>query len=204
MKSITTILKAAVPAIALFTMTQCTTTSNASGADEKTFIVGPETADCTGVAPMKCLQVKEKASENWTNFYTNIEGFTYEPGYEYVLKVKTEKIANPPADGSSIKYTLIKQVSKTKKSTADAGEKTLIVGAQTVDCSAGAGRMKCMQVKESASGNWTNFYNQIEGFTYEPGYEYVLRVKTENIANPPADASSIKYTLIEQVSKTKK
>lgn len=204
MKSIATILKGAAPALALFAMTQCTTTAGVSAADEKTFIVGPQTADCTGVAPMKCLQVKEKASEDWTNFYTNIEGFTYEPGYEYVLKVKTEKIANPPADGSSIKYTLVKQVSKTKKEGIAANEKKLIIGAETLDCSAGAGRMKCMQVKENASDNWTNFYSNIEGFTYEPGYEYVLKVKTEKIANPPADASSIKYTLVEQVSKTKK
>ncbi len=204
MKMIATILKGTVPALALFAMTQCTTTAGASAADEKTFIVGPQTADCTGVAPMKCLQVKETPSGDWTNFYTNIEGFTYEPGYEYVLKVKTEKIANPPADGSSIKYTLVKQVSKTKKDAATANEKTLIIGAQTVDCSAGAGRMKCMQVKEKESDSWQNFYSNIEGFTYEPGYEYVLKVKTEKIANPPADASSIKYTLIEQVSKTKK
>ncbi|WP_228441024.1 DUF4377 domain-containing protein [Chryseobacterium phosphatilyticum] len=204
MKILATILKGTAPALALFAMTQCTTTSALSSGDEKTFIVGPQTADCTGVAPMKCLQVKEKASENWTNFYTNIEGFTYEPGYEYVLKVKTEKIANPPADGSSIKYTLVKQVSKVKKETVAANEKTIIVGPQTVDCSAGAGRMKCMQVKEKASESWTNFYSNIEGFTYEPGYEYVLKVKTEKIENPPADASSIKYTLVEQVSKTKK
>lgn len=64
---------------------------------------------------MKCLQVKEKETDLWENFYSNIEGFTYEPRFEYVLKVKTEKIENPPMDGSSIKYTLIKQVSKTKK-----------------------------------------------------------------------------------------
>ncbi|KFE97939.1 hypothetical protein IX38_19980 [Chryseobacterium luteum] len=108
-------LKGAVPAAALFTIIQCTAASSTAGADEKTFIIGPETADCTGTAPMKCLQVKEKASEEWINLYTNIEGFTYEPGYEYVLKVKTEKIINPPADGSSIKYTLIKEVSKTRK-----------------------------------------------------------------------------------------
>ncbi|PTT37503.1 hypothetical protein DBR28_09820, partial [Chryseobacterium sp. HMWF028] len=55
---------------------------------------------------MKCMQVKESTSAECTNFYSNIEGFTYEPGYEYVLKVKTEKITNPPADASSIKYTL--------------------------------------------------------------------------------------------------
>ncbi|REC64680.1 hypothetical protein DRF59_19890 [Chryseobacterium flavum] len=64
---------------------------------------------------MKCMQVKENASDSWTNFYSTIEGFTYEPGYEYVLKVKTEKIENPPADASSIKYILTEQVSKTKK-----------------------------------------------------------------------------------------
>lgn len=115
MRSIKTLLKSTIPAFVLFTTTQCTTSANTINGDEKTFIVGPETADCTGVAPMKCLQVKEKQEENWTNFYSNIEGFTYEPGYEYILKVKTEKIANPPADASSIKYTLIRQVSKTKK-----------------------------------------------------------------------------------------
>ncbi|MCS3533148.1 DUF4377 domain-containing protein [Chryseobacterium sp. JUb7] len=115
MKTITTILKGIIPAFAIFALTQCTTTTNAAGGSEKTFIVGPQTADCTGVAPMKCLQVKETPTGEWTNFYTNIDGFTYEPGYEYVLKVKTEKIDNPPADGSSIKYTLVKQVSKTKK-----------------------------------------------------------------------------------------
>lgn len=115
MKNIRAMIRGAVPALALFAIVQCTTSATAANGDEKTFIVGPQTADCTGVAPMKCLQVKEKPTESWTNFYTNIEGFTYEPGYEYVLKVKTEKIANPPMDGSSIKYTLIKQVSKTKK-----------------------------------------------------------------------------------------
>ena len=115
MKSITTILKGTIATAALFAITQCNASANASGGDEKTFIVGPQTVDCTGVTPMKCLQVKEKESDSWENFYSNIEGFTYEPGFEYVLKVKTEKIANPPADGSSIKYTLVNQVSKTKK-----------------------------------------------------------------------------------------
>ncbi|MBK1897053.1 DUF4377 domain-containing protein [Chryseobacterium paridis] len=115
MKNMMTILKAAFLVLAIAVVTQCTTAAKVSDGNEKTLIVGPQTADCTGVAPMKCLQVKENASENWGNFYSNIEGFTYEPGYEYVLKVKTEKIANPPADGSSIKYTLLKQVSKTKK-----------------------------------------------------------------------------------------
>lgn len=115
MKNTKLFLKGTLLVSSLFVLSQCKPMPNSKSDNEKTFIVGPETADCTGVTPMKCLQVKEKASDSWQNFYTNIEGFTYEPGYEYVLKVKTEKIENPPMDASSIKYTLIKQVSKTKK-----------------------------------------------------------------------------------------
>ncbi|WP_353852354.1 DUF4377 domain-containing protein [Sphingobacterium sp.] len=32
-----------------------------------------------------------------------------------MIKVKVEEVRNPPADGSSQQYTLITQVSKTKK-----------------------------------------------------------------------------------------
>jgi len=115
MKNVTLFLKGTFTILSFLILSQCKPMPTSSSADEKTFIVASQTVDCTGVAPMKCLQVKEKASDSWQNFYTNIEGFTYEPGYEYVLKVKTEKIENPPMDGSSIKYTLVKQVSKTKK-----------------------------------------------------------------------------------------
>ncbi|MFC3158151.1 protein of unknown function [Chryseobacterium arachidis] len=115
MKNSKALLQVFFSAMIIFVLSQCTASANTSNGNEKTFIVGPETADCNGVVPMKCLQVKETPAGNWTNFYSNIEGFTYEPGFEYVLKVKTEKIENPPADGSSIKYTLIKQVSKIKK-----------------------------------------------------------------------------------------
>lgn len=116
MKNILKSLSIILPMSSMLVMTQCKPMPNSgSSADEKTFIVASQTVDCIGVAPMKCLQVKEKESDSWGNFYTNIEGFTHEPGFEYVLKVKTEKLTNVPADASSIKYTLVKQVSKTKK-----------------------------------------------------------------------------------------
>ncbi|WP_408091897.1 DUF4377 domain-containing protein [Chryseobacterium terrae] len=115
MKNIIPFLKRTLFISSLFVLSQCKPMPNSSSANEKTFIIASQTADCTGVAPMKCLQVKEKESDNWENLYTNIEGFTYEPGFEYVLKVKTEKIENPPMDASSIRYILVKEVSKTKK-----------------------------------------------------------------------------------------
>ena len=66
----------------------------------------------------------------------------------------------------------------------------------------GVGPMECMQVKEDPDGDYTFFYQQIEGFEFEPGYEYELLVQVDQVENPPADGSSLKYTLIEVVSKT--
>lgn len=73
---------------------------------------------CTGVAPMHCLQIqkgKKLEKGKWQNFYSNIEGFNFESGYLYKLSVMEEKInpAQVPADGSSIKYTLVEVLEKT-------------------------------------------------------------------------------------------
>lgn len=80
-----------------------------------TYTIASKTTIGYGVGPMNCMLVKEGDGENWNLFYSQIEGFSYEPGYEYVLQVRKEKIDNPPADGSSIRYRLVKVVSKTQK-----------------------------------------------------------------------------------------
>lgn len=78
--------------------------------------VASEKRMAMGVAPMEVLLVKEGDATEWSFFYSNIEGFNHEKGYEYVLDVKKENVENPtPADASSIKYTLVKEVSKTQK-----------------------------------------------------------------------------------------
>jgi heat shock protein HslJ len=58
-----------------------------------------------------------------------------------------------------------------------------------------------MLVKEDFEGDWRLFYDRIEGFDYEEGYEYELLVNEQEIEDPPADASSIKWTLVEVVSR---
>ncbi|WP_230978984.1 DUF4377 domain-containing protein [Flavobacterium supellecticarium] len=77
--------------------------------------VASQQADCTGVAPQKCFLIKKDGQKDWEFLYSGIEGFTYEAGNEYVLEVKEEKIDNPPADGSSVKCILVKEISKIKK-----------------------------------------------------------------------------------------
>ena len=54
-------------------------------------------------------------SENYEPFKQKCLSFTYEKGYEYELLATKTIYANPPADGSSYDYTLIKVVSKMAK-----------------------------------------------------------------------------------------
>lgn len=80
--------------------------------DTKTIIVANHLADCEGVAPQKCMLIKESSAGEWIYFYDTIEGFEYEEGYTYELEVSISEIKNPQADGSSLKYSLVKIVSK--------------------------------------------------------------------------------------------
>ncbi|GAB4428135.1 MAG: hypothetical protein OHK0015_10770 [Chloroflexi bacterium OHK40] len=81
-------------------------------APSETLFIAPELKDCTGVAPMQCMQVARDPAGPWELFYQPIEGFTFEPGFSYELRVRTEQVPNPPADGSSLRYILVEEVSK--------------------------------------------------------------------------------------------
>lgn len=88
-------------------------TEDAAQPQVVTMFVGPELAECTGVAPMMCMMVKYTPEEEYTFFYDQIDGFTFEPGYEYELLVEVTQVANPPADASSLSYRLVEIVSQT-------------------------------------------------------------------------------------------
>lgn len=78
----------------------------------------------------------------------------------------------------------------------------IYVADHLVDCQA-PGKQKCMLLKGKIVDNWSTFYGDIEGFNYEEGYEYLLGVKVSEVKNPPADAPSLKYTLVEVYEKKK-
>lgn len=73
--------------------------------------------DCLGIGPMKCLQIQKSDTiqpGNWQNFYTEIDGFNFQNGYLFKIKVREEKLnpAKVPADGSSVKYKLVEILEK--------------------------------------------------------------------------------------------
>ena len=59
--------------------------------------------------------VKYDGDKEWSLFYSHIEGFDYQEGYEYVLNVKVTTISDPPMDASSKDYKLNHVVSREEK-----------------------------------------------------------------------------------------
>ncbi len=80
----------------------------------KKIYIASALADCQGEAPQKCMHYKENPTDDWNYFYDTIEGFDYEEGHQYLVEVAVTEIENPPADASSLKYTLVKILSKEK------------------------------------------------------------------------------------------
>lgn len=82
-------------------------------------------------------------------------------------------------------------------------ETIMWVNSHKVSCT-GVAPMQCLLVQKSESikeGQWQFFYSTIGGFNFEEGYICKLKVKEEKLANVPADASAIKYTLVEVLEK---
>jgi len=81
---------------------------------QKTLFVGPEREACIGAVPQECYLIKENLEDEWEFLYDEIEGFEYEEGWTYKLRVEQQTVDDPPADGVSTRLILIEVVSKVK------------------------------------------------------------------------------------------
>lgn len=101
-----------------------------TGGIEQTLYIGPQLVDCVGVAPQKCLQVKDSPDGEYRLFYDQIEGFEFEEGKEFVLSVSVAPIENPPADGSNMQYRLLEVISSAPSSEPPADSGTISSGSE--------------------------------------------------------------------------
>jgi hypothetical protein len=74
------------------------------------------------------------------------------------------------------------------------------VGPHRVPC-VGVAPQTCLRVREHPDTAWTLFYNAIDGFQFEEGFEQTIRVGVRAVRNPPADGSSLAYRLIAVLRK---
>lgn len=66
------------------------------------------------------------------------------------------------------------------------------------------GALPYLKVTESGRQDTILIYKgRIQGFTYEEGYKYALRVQITNLISPPADGHSENYQLLDIISKEK-
>lgn len=147
------------------------------------------------------LLVKANDDTSWRALYGGIEGFEYQPGYEYRLRIKAEQLPDTPQDGSSIRYTLLEQISKAP-ATSVIPERffpafTMEVAPQPMNYR--GQRFLGVRFPESGLNEWQPWPFRIEGFEYEPGYVYRLRIGTSVIPAPdsPEGYYTVCYSMLD-------
>jgi heat shock protein HslJ len=73
-------------------------------------------------------------------------------------------------------------------------QKFVYVAAERAPC-VGVAPKQCLQVRDTPDQPWRLHYDEIVGFTPEPGIEYRLRILEDTVANPPADGSAKRWFL---------
>ena len=78
----------------------------------KTIYVSADLAACDENSDLKCLKVKEEKEDEWTLIENKIEGFEFQEGIEYTIKVQVDKNKEQQSIPASAKYKLIKIMSE--------------------------------------------------------------------------------------------
>ncbi|MFE2863865.1 MULTISPECIES: DUF4377 domain-containing protein [Sphingobacterium] len=132
--------------------------------------------------------VKYYNSKDWEKFNTEIRQFDYDPKFEYDIKILKRQ------NGSRPTYSLAKTI--TKSLSEETAVDTWEVGENYVNAQ-NLGKLKCLQIKSDKKNKWEYLAATIQGFDYQEGYRYRIRVKQTK----QKDTDTIRYSLIEVVSK---
>ena len=102
---------------------------------------------CEGVGPQLCFELEDLQDSSRTLLYQRIEGFDYQWGVDYVLRISIEDSLEPvAADGSTVTYRmveLIQQVQSAPDFSIDVSPRFLsplegghygLLGAREIDC----------------------------------------------------------------------
>lgn len=156
--------------------------------------VSPQMITCFDDLQKQCLLLEDLSEgTSWGKFTeSQIEGLNFEAGYSYQVQVAVE--TNPRNQQRRLRLLELVMQHWTKPVTPSTNQKILEIAPNLVDC-VGIIPMKCMQVREPGQ-NWGNFFEAIQGFTFKPDYSYKILVYLNKVQNPPADSSSLKYSLV--------
>ena len=153
----------------------------------------------SGFGHVPAYILKKRVSASWEASAESIAGFTFERGYETVLRVRIDSIANPPADGPSRRCTLEKQLSRTRAACAVdpmtfSTEYELLVASVLADADPETWWIRDLRYDEP---QWQPFPRKIEGFVFKPGYEARIRVRPVALYDEAAGDYTVHYRMTE-------
>lgn len=101
------------------TLMACAKNEDEQKADTQIFEIDFKKDICIGEGSQWCMRVRKKGEKDFSYFYDQIKGFTYQWGQTCTIEVRVKSNPNPPADGSSLTYELVKTIKtvKTKSGT---------------------------------------------------------------------------------------
>lgn len=175
----------------------------------ETWTVAPEkgvAGIAMGFGHVPAYIIQKEAQAPWEIFPNTIEGFSFEKGYQTVMRVRIDPIANPPADGPGHRYTMEEQLSRTRvEMSVDPAsfspEYEVLVASERNATDA-------YWIKDLRESNpqWVVFPWEIREFDFVPGNEYRLRIQpvaeydSEKSSLSDQDSWTVKYRLREVIS----
>ncbi len=181
----------------------------------ETWTIAPEkgvAGIAMGFGHVPAYIIQRGNSSTWEIFPNTIEGFSFETGYETVMRVRIDPIANPPADGPDLRYTMEERLSHARAEMpvdplTFSPEYEVLIASKLAD----ADHPVFWIADLRANGTqWELFPWEIEGFDYTPGYEYRLRIQPvaeyvgEHDDLTDQDAWAVKYHLGKVISAEQK
>lgn len=141
--------------------------------------------------------VKYEGKNEWKTF-PYIKNFTYNRGYEYVIRVRKERVIfEDIIGGSPYEITLLQEISKLEKTSENI---PIQKGWLKVASKKTGDEHYPYYVSAPRTGNWIKFY-PIEGFEHEEGYEYLIDIDCKYNSGTNIYPYSFIYTSTERKEK---
>lgn len=78
----------------------------------ETLIIGPYKVDCVGAFEQECYLEFNEERQRWEFFYEGIQGFDFEPGFIWTLKVSLHEREEGIQDVGRYEYRLVEVLDK--------------------------------------------------------------------------------------------
>ena len=150
--------------------------------------------------------VKTSPNAGWEISTAHIKGFTFEKGYQTEMLVRIDPIPNPPADGPSLRYTMVKLISRTPMQSAVdplhfSPKLDITIASRRADDRMAAYWFKDMRYTDP---QWEPFPWEIEGFDFEPGFEAHIRIQPVAEYDDAKGDYKVKYRQTKLISSEEK